>query len=215
MNAFDFKNSPFMFRNGRHKMPPPLDPLLCAGFVLLAFALAGLVHSLWMGSRWAARWRIPVDGGRTWRGRPLLGKNKTWAGFMVLPAAAGLFFALLRITTEILPYSFREGLWPLSVGGYGLLGFWLGLGFMAGELPNSFIKRQLDLPPGAPPKGRFVAALGFVIDRVDSIAGAFIVQSFVVPVGFLYAMDLLLVGPGLHWLFSALLFHLGVKGRRS
>src|SRR5687768_7982781 len=108
-------------------MPPPLDPLLCAGFVVLAFALAGLVHSLWLRSRWARPWRVPIDGGRTWRGRPIFGENKTWAGFLVLPPAAAATFALLRWAAEALPESRREGLWPLPVGGYALLGFWCGL----------------------------------------------------------------------------------------
>jgi hypothetical protein len=196
-------------------MPPPLDPLICAGFVVLAFAPAGVVHSLWLRSRWSAPWRVPIDGGRTWRRRPIFGVNKTWAGFLVLPPATAATFALLRLGAEALPEGTRQGLWPLSVGGYALLGGWTGLGFMAGELPNSFVKRQLDVAPGAPPRGRLAGAFWFLVDRVDSLVGGFVAQALVVPVGFWYAFYLLLVGPGLHWLFSALLYYLGVKGRRS
>jgi CDP-archaeol synthase len=196
-------------------MNPPLDPLVCAVFVILAFVAAGLAHSLWLRSRWAARWRIPIDGGRTWRRRPIFGDNKTWAGFIVLPLALGVAFALLRVAANGLAEDWREGLWSLPVGGYALLGGWTGLGFMLGELPNSFVKRQFDVAPGAAPTRRPVRVLCFMIDRVDSLFGAFVAQALVVPVGLSYAFYLFLVGPGLHWLFSALLYQLGVKGRRS
>ena len=196
-------------------MPPPLDPLVCACFVVLAFVPAGLAHSLWLRGAWSARWRVPLDRGGTWRGVPIFGENKTWAGFVVLPLASAVTFAVLRWATDRLSEEWSESLWPLSVGGYALLGGWTGLGFMAGELPNSFVKRQLGVAAGAAPTGRLTRALGFLIDRVDSIAGAFVAQAVVVPVGFRYAGYLLLVGPGLHWMFSALLYYLGVKRRRS
>ena len=43
--------------------------------------------------------------------------------------------------------------------GYAALGAWAGLGFMLGELPNSFVKRQLDVAPGMAPRGRAGAAV--------------------------------------------------------
>lgn len=195
-------------------MPPPLDPLACAAFVVLAFVPAGLAHSLWLRAAWSARWRVPLDGGVTWRGVPIFGENKTWAGFVVLPVALALTFAGLRWAVEWSP-TWREGVWPLSVGEYAILGGWTGLGFMIGELPNSFIKRRLGVAPGAAPRSGVMRLFGFVVDRLDSITGAFVAQAIVVPVGGWYAVYLLLVGPGLHWGFSALLYYLGVKGRRS
>jgi CDP-2,3-bis-(O-geranylgeranyl)-sn-glycerol synthase len=176
---------------------------------------AGLAHSFWLRSRRARRWRRPIDGGRTWRGRRLFGDNKTWAGFLVLPPATGATFGLLALAVGHWRADWEERLWPLTPGGYALLGCWTGLGFMAGELPNSFVKRQLGVAPGAAPAGRPMRVLGFLIDRTDSLAGALLAQALVVPVGLWYAVYLLLIGPGLHWLFSALLHALGVKGRRS
>lgn len=186
------------------------DPLLCAGFVVLAFIPAGLAHALWLRSAWARRWRVPLDGGRTWRGRRLLGDNKTWAGFVVLPPATALTFALLHRAAADVP-----GLWPLSSVGYSLLGGWAALGFMLGELPNSFVKRQLDVAPGAAASGRAARVLGFAIDRIDSLAGALLAVALVVPVSVEFVICLLLIVPALHWLFSALLWQLGVKGRVS
>jgi hypothetical protein len=130
-------------------MSPPLDPLACAVFVVLAFLPAGLVHSLWLHSRWAERWRIPIDGGRTWRNARLFGDNKTWAGFLVLPPMTGLTFAGLRLGVETMCWEWCNGLWSLSVGGYALLGCWTGVGFMAGELPtDSSIEKDTIMRPG-------------------------------------------------------------------
>ena len=173
------------------------------------------MHSFWLRSRWAGPLRVPSTAARTWRRRRIFGDNKTWAGFLVLPPAAGRHF-LLRLAAGPCPApEWRPGLCPPG-GEYVLLGVWTGLGFMAGELPNSFVKRQFDVGPGRAPHrpGRLARAAGFRDDRVDSIAGASAAQAVVVPVGLRYAFYLLLVGPGLHWLFSVLLFHLGVKRRR-
>jgi CDP-2,3-bis-(O-geranylgeranyl)-sn-glycerol synthase len=193
----------------------PCNPVVCAAFVLLAFVPAGLAHSLWLRTRWAAACRLPLDGGLTCRGRRLFGDNKTLAGFMVLPLAVGLSFGLLRLTGDGLAAEWRRGLWPLSAAGFGLLGCWTGIGFMAGELPNSFVKRQLGVAPGAAPAGSLARLACFTADRLDSLAGAFLAQALVVEVSLGYAACILLVGPGLHWLFSDLLFLLGVKGRPS
>ncbi len=187
------------------------DPLICAIFVVLAFVPAGIVHSLWLRSAWAQRYRVPIDAGRTWRGRRLLGDNKTWAGFLILPPATAAMSALLG--TAAGPW--REELWPLSIEGYALLGAGAALGFMAGELPNSFVKRQLGVAPGAAARGRLGRAVALVIDRIDSLAGALVAVALVVPVSVPFAVYLLLVVPGLHWLFSAFLYQLGVKGRPS
>ena len=53
---------------------------------------------------------------------------------------------------------------------------------MAGELPNSFIKRQLDIAPGQASRGSFAYAAQFAIDRLDSIAGMLLALRLVVPV---------------------------------
>jgi hypothetical protein len=84
---------------------------------------------------------------------------------------------------------------------------------MAGELPNSFFKRQLGIAPGAAPKSALGRPLCFVIDRLDSIAGATLALALVLPVPLATCVAILLVGPGVHWLFSVLLYRLGIKAR--
>ena len=106
----------------------------------------------------------PLDGGATWRGRRLFGDNKTWRGALVIVAG-------VLVTTLLLSY--WDWWWSRIPGDlrdagalpYGLL---LGLGVVLGELPNSFLKRQLDIQPGTRRRG-FGGFLLTVYDQADFV----------------------------------------------
>jgi CDP-2,3-bis-(O-geranylgeranyl)-sn-glycerol synthase len=191
------------------------DPLACALFLIAAFVAAGLVHSAWLRAPLSRRLLIPIDGGSTFRGRRVFGENKTVRGFVVMvPATAASFAALSALLSAISPSAVAD-LWPASVAGYAALGAWAGLGFMLGELPNSFVKRQLDIAPGSAPRGTGVAALSFVVDRLDSIVGMLVAVSLVVSTPWLTWVYAIVVGSGIHFAFSVLLYRLGVKARAA
>ncbi|KON30792.1 hypothetical protein AC482_03030 [miscellaneous Crenarchaeota group-15 archaeon DG-45] len=82
----------------------------------------------------------PLDGGRTWRGRPLLGSHKTVRGTLS-GIAVGTAVGLLQFE-------------PMR----GLL---MAVGAIGGDLIIAFAKRRLGLRPGAP----FPVAdqLGFIV----------------------------------------------------
>ncbi len=189
------------------------DPLACALFVTIAFVLAGLAHSAWLRTRLSRRLMIPLDAGLRLRGRRIFGDNKTVRGFVVLVPAVSLAFAALFAAISAWNPEALSSLWPLSFRGYAAVGAVAGLGFMAGELPNSFVKRQLDIAPGHAPRGSLGVIVCFVVDRLDSILGMLVALSVVVPTPPLTWLYVLLIGPGLHLAFSALLYRLGVKAR--
>lgn len=188
-----------------------LDPLACALFLIAAFMLAGVCQALWLASPTSRRFAFPLDAGRTVGGKRLFGDNKTARGVVVMvPATGAAFMALAALA----PWTDR-GLWPLSTGGYGALGLLAGAGFMAGELPNSFVKRRLSIAPGAAPRGSLAMPLFFVIDRVDSAIGMLAALAVAVPVPLATVAYVLAIGPGIHGLFSALTFRLGGKARAA
>jgi ABC-type transport system involved in cytochrome bd biosynthesis fused ATPase/permease subunit len=84
---------------------------------------------------------------------------------------------------------------------------------MAGELPNSFIKRQFDIAPGTAPRHRFGKVIGFCVDRVDSLLGGLLALALIVQVPLFIWLTTLLLGSVVHWLFALLLMFLGVKDR--
>lgn len=191
-----------------------LNPWACTWFLIGTFTLAGLAHTLWLKTAASARWAVPLDGGATFRGRRLFGGNKTFRGFLVMVPAAGVAFGLVaRVVQAIRGDLTLVGLWGLSPPAYSLLGLWAGLGFMAGELPNSFLKRQLGVAPGAAPSHPLLRPLCFLLDRIDSILGMLAALSLFVATPWRVWAGMLLVGPGIHWLFSVVLFRLRVKAR--
>lgn len=189
------------------------DPLHCGLFLIVAFVLAGLLQSLWLRSRVSQVLAIPLDGGRTFRGRPILGENKTLRGFVVMIPAAALAFAAVAIVVSLPRGVPPATLWQLTPAGYAALGAWAGFGFMAGELPNSFVKRRFGILPGQAPASSLTAAICFTIDRTDSIVGMLAAVTVAVPTPWMTWVLVLVLGPLIHWLFSWWLFQMGVKRR--
>lgn len=146
-------------------------PVLIAGLVHVAVITLDLAP-------WLAR---PIDAGRRWRGAPLLGQNKTWRGFVVMPAATAITIAAQqalasrsRRLAALVPL--RRGAPPAWIAGAIC-----GAAYVVAELPNSFVKRRLGLAPGAslPRAG----AAQYVVDQLDSV----IACSFAIRV--LYRID--------------------------
>ena len=192
-----------------------LNPLTCALFIVLAMTLAGTLQTLWFRTRLSRRLAIPLDRGITFRRRRLLGDNKTVRGFVVMIPASSAFFYLSGWLLESLPSSLRQGVWDLAPAGFALLGACAGLGLMLGELPNSFIKRQLRIPPGQASNRPLIKPLFLVVDRLDSIVGTLLLVSLVVSTSWKIWLYVLLMGTGIHWFFSLMLFRSGVKGRMT
>jgi hypothetical protein len=185
-----------------------LDPLACTVFLLAAFGVAGSAQALWLASDASRRWAWPIDGGQTFRGQRLFGDNKTARGFLVMVPATGLAFLGLALAASDTP-----GLWPLTPAQYLGLGLLAGAGCMLGELPNSFIKRRLRVPPGAPADGSIARVLFLVVDRLDSTVGAVAALALAVPVPLATVGYVLLAGAALHGGLSVMTFRLGGKAR--
>jgi len=133
-------------------------PILIAGLAHVAVITLDLVPGL-------AR---PIDAGRRWRGRPLLGSNKTWRGFVVMPAATAITIAgqqALAVRSRRL-----AALAPLARGAppAWIVGAICGAAYVVAELPNSFLKRRLGIAPGA--SGSRARAAQYGVDQLDSVA---------------------------------------------
>lgn len=190
-----------------------LDPIAIATFIVMAFIVSGTVHVLWLRHPVSLPLKLPLDAGRTFRGQRIFGDNKTVRGLVVIIPMTGLSFLGIALLRPYLPDWFSDGTWPLPPLTYAAAGMLAGLGFMAGELPNSFIKRQCGIPPGGKPQGGFWRMLTSITDRVDSVLGVLLMLSLLVPVPWQTWIYLLLLGPGVHSLFSIWLFKLKVKTR--
>lgn len=123
--------------------------------------------------------KAPLDGGRSWRGRRLLGDNKTWRGALFM--VGGIVLAALALWQW--PW-YRDHLPdPVHDAGPLVLGLLVGLGTVLGELPNSFFKRRLGVAPGTQRRG-LAGALLSLLDQGDLVLGIWVLLApvYVVPV---------------------------------
>ena len=111
----------------------------------------------------------PLDFGATFRGRRVFGDNKTGRGALFMTAgvvAAAVLLSLWPWYWHKLPDGIQDaGPWL-----YGLL---LGVSVVVGELPNSFLKRQLGIQPGAQRRGPLGVAIS-IFDQADFVLVAWV-----------------------------------------
>ncbi len=151
-----------------------VDLLKVAYFLVPAY-FANMAPVIWKPIfPWLA---IPLDGGKTFKGNPLFGSNKTWRG-LFLAVITGALIGFLQ-------YSFSPKDWLFVDSNSGLLiGAVIGLGAIIGDLAKSFIKRRLGRSPGSS---------WVPYDQIDYTLGALL---FVAPIyfpGWILSLELILV----------------------
>jgi CDP-2,3-bis-(O-geranylgeranyl)-sn-glycerol synthase len=142
---------------------------MAARWVFLPVLGAPLLHAPVMRFDLLRSWRRPIDGGRSFRGRRLLGDNKTWRG------AAFMAGGVLAATTVLHRAAWYRARLPEEVRRASplLVGALLGVSTVAGELPNSFAKRRLGIPPGGQRRSAAGVALS-VFDQADFVPVAWL-----------------------------------------
>ena len=185
--------------------------MLQALWLALPVLGAGLIHMCVIKARWMpGLGRLPLDGGLRLRGRRLFGDNKTVRGALVMMLATTLIALGLSLT----PTSVRERLSsaPFQLTHPALWGLLLGAGYIVGELPNSLLKRQLDIPPGAAGEG-WRAAVFWVADQIDSVVGIFLLLRIVWKPDALFVAVAVGLALLLHPIAAAVMVALGLKRR--
>ena len=160
-------------------------------FILPLF-IANVVHMLIVKTNALAIFARPLS-------TQLFGAGKTYRGFVVMPLICGLSSFLLRSAILHEP----DHYWSFCIG------FILGIAYLVGELPNSFIKRRLGIPSGQQsPKYRL---LQNIIDKSDSLLVACSVYFFISSISVQVTIALFAVSFFIHVFFSWLLVQLRVK----
>ncbi len=182
--------------------------LLEVTYLISPLLAAGIVHAPVIKLNLLSRLARPLDFGRTFRGRPVFGANKTWRGPLVMSAVAVLVvFAQSELyslrpfrTISVLDYSQTSWL---------ALGLALGLSYSFSELPNSFVKRRLGIPPGGVSRGR--SLVQYVVDQADSAVGGTLALALFLGGRVGTLLLVFVVGFVLHVLMDQLFFLIAVK----
>lgn len=149
-----------------------IETILTAIWLFFPAGVANMMATtsrLFPKTEWMAK---PVDMGIMFRGKRLLGKNKTARGFffaLLFAVLIGLLQKYLYDNVEFISETLIID--DVIEGGYSainvaLFSFLAGLGAMIGDMVESFIKRQIDIAPGKP---------FFPFDQTDFIIGAILI----------------------------------------
>lgn len=182
-------------------------------FLLLLITAAWLMIPAYIGNMvpiLAARLRIlkfmdkPVDGGRTFRGKPLFGSHKTIRGFFVgTIAAIGIIYLQAWLYGES-SFVQRVSLLDYSSINLPLYGFLLGFGALFGDLVESFFKRQIGVASGKDWP---------VFDEIDLAVGALALLAIVYWPPWSVVITALVLSPALSFIFSRIGYLTGIKKR--
>ena len=181
--------------------------------------LGGIIHMIIIKLPVLNALSGPIDGGLTWRdGKQLFGANKTWKGCVSMPVGTAIGFYILQALTMVspslkahCPVDFESGEVLQTAWGIGL---YMGLAYILAELPNSFIKRRIEIPPGQNVAG-LKGNVFMVVDQIDSSLGCAIALVLAIPMTLFDVLTVALLGGLFHYLFAVLLFYVGLKKQRG
>ena len=141
-------------------------------------------------------WQIPIDSGKTLKdGKRIFGNNKTWKGF----------FGMI-ILTALSAWLFWHNTFQYSY----LCGAWLGFAYVLSELPNSFIKRRLNI--GA---GKSSGVIQTFFNQADSVIGCILFMPLFYPLTLIEAIGLLIIATATHYIFNVLLYFLKLREQKG
>ena len=181
---------------------------------LLAPIIAGIINSLFCKLNIFNKLKKPLDFNKNFIDKKrIFGDNKTWKGLFGYIAFNILFsviFGLLwkMFSIEHLSFFYLKNNNTIS---YNIkIGFIIGLSYALFELPNSFIKRRLNITPGKTIKG-FKKIFFIVLDQADSIFGVALVVWLFYPIGIKIYLLYILLGTITHLLINMMLYFLHLR----
>jgi len=152
-------------------------------YLFLPLLGGALFHGLCVRYHWLAFLARPLDYRATVRGQRLFGDHKTLRGVLAIGIGSMFVMAVQANVLHNIP-----SISTLETFDYGTInswffGFGVGVAAMLSELPNSFVKRQFKIRPGAQAHGAWVTVF-YPLDQIDLLVGAWLVFSLVMEVTF-------------------------------
>ncbi len=187
-----------------------LETILSLYITLMSVIFAGIANMVFCKYPIAHRLMIPMDAGkRLSDGKRLFGQNKTWKGFIGMTLFGGLFQVIwgliLKMLPSLEPLNLFYGVFINSILNNLWIGLLLGLAYALFELPNSFMKRRLEIKPGKTATNQWKWFFVF-IDQADSLLGCALVVALLIPTSWSQFFGFILLGAGTHIVINQLLY---------
>lgn len=178
---------------------------------LLPIILAGVVNMVWCKIKICDFLRKPVDFEKNFSdGKRIFGDNKTFKGFIGMIVFGIIFSVLWGIVSEknifLNSHNYFYRNYDNSVVYNILTGALSGFAYAFFELPNSFLKRRLDITPGKNDISGFKKIFFIFLDQADSIFGCVLVVCIFCPLPLWYYFVYVIVGALTHIIINMLLY---------
>lgn len=174
--------------------------------------LAGVLNMLFVKTKFCKKHSLPIDGGKNFiDGKRIFGDNKTWIGFFGMIAAGAASQALCGIFCKLFNginyfYDFHENTLPFNI----LAGAAIGFTYVLFELPNSFVKRRIDIPAGKTARG-LKGAVFYIMDQIDSLIGVGLVFAVIYPMPVWQYFLYILFGAVIHSIVNMILWKIRIR----
>lgn len=167
-------------------------------FYILPILLSGILFIIFLKKNWLNFLNKPIDFNTN-----IFGKNKTFRGLLLMPLFCFFFTLLLTILIN--------GKNEIYIMDNLFKSFLLGLFYSVGELPNSFIKRRLDIPPGGVSKKINQKLIFLILDNIDSIVSCCLCLLIVYHIDPIFLPGIFVLASALHLSTDILLLKIKVK----
>lgn len=181
---------------------------------MIPLILGGISNMIFTKSRLYKSNNYPIDGYKTLKdGKRIFGENKTIIGFVSMTLFIAVYQVIWGVTCRYIGIEHLND-WYIkngnTLGTNIITGTATGIIYMIFELPNSFIKRRLDIQPGRTPCGK-AGFVFFVIDQIDSLIGVFMFLAIYSEIGISQYFAYLSLGGLTHIIINLTLFKLKVR----
>ena len=191
-----------------------LEIILKMYTTLMPTIMAGIFNMIWCKMSFLKALSVPMDGGRKLAdGKRIFGDNKTWKGFLgyivlnlLMTCIWGWLCAMWNIELYNFFYINHENILANNI----LIGILMGLAYSLFELPNSFIKRRLDIVPGKTSSGT-KKYFFIVLDQADSVIGCVLAISLFYNMNLLMILGYILLGTLTHIILNMLLYSMKLR----
>jgi len=125
---------------------------------------AAIFHMIVVKQNWLRKLCFPLDHYKTYQNHRIFGNHKTYRGLVIMVLAAVFFTYILYRLLNFFPVLQVYNLLDMQHYSFVFYGFLFGFGYVVGELPNSFIKRRLEVK-----EGKTSSFWMRIIDQIDSV----------------------------------------------
>lgn len=168
--------------------------------MIIPVFLAGLTFIILL-KKYSDTWpTCPLDMNKEYNGKRIFGKNKTLRGPVIMGFFTGFYGLILSLFFGIQANS-----------GLFLSYMFVGIAYSAGELPNSFVKRQLGIPPGELSDDPTKSKIFKLTDNFDSLLSCGIMYALLFNFSLLTILVSIMIGGLLHFFTDKLMILLGIK----